>query len=125
MEASAPENAEEDVFGIEPLLRQPRRRRSSMLDRWIQDQQTSAINDPTRRDDLDISEDTPRSGPRSHAYLAYPEFGRTPKARDEVSTLNSYDLMDDNDIPELEVGDLDRIVPKVSLVGFQSFQYSI
>ncbi|KAJ7161356.1 hypothetical protein C8R43DRAFT_330737 [Mycena crocata] len=82
--------AEDDPFNIKPLLLQPRRRRSSMLNKWIQDQQQVPVD----------VEDTslPPSGTRSNPYLAYPDLG-TPTFNESAVSFNSYDLLDDDDIP--------------------------
>ncbi|KAJ7751268.1 hypothetical protein DFH07DRAFT_531336 [Mycena maculata] len=88
--------AEDDPFNIKPLLLQPRRRRSSMLNKWIQDQQQ-----PTQVVDVD-DEPLPHSGTRSNPYLAYPELGTpTFNAGFNASAVsfNSYDLLEDDDIP--------------------------
>lgn len=84
--------AEDDPFNITPLLLQPRRERSSMLDKWIQDQQQSA---PAIVDADDAP--PPHVGTRSNPYLAYPELGR-PKFNTSAVSMSSYDLLED-DIP--------------------------
>ncbi|KAJ7193394.1 hypothetical protein GGX14DRAFT_478836 [Mycena pura] len=88
---------EEDPFSVGPLLLQPRRRRSSMLDKWIQDQQVL----PTDFVDVEEGPSVLVSGTRSHPYLAYPELGTVAFHASEVS-VNSYDLLEDDDIPENE-----------------------
>ncbi|KAJ7492408.1 hypothetical protein FB451DRAFT_531471 [Mycena latifolia] len=86
--------AEEDPFNIKPLLLQPRRRRSSMLDKWIQDQQQV----PTDVVDIEDAPSLPVSGTRSNPYLAYPELG-SPRFNESAVSVNSYDLLEDDDIP--------------------------
>ena len=59
------------------LGRQPRRRKSSLLDRWIQDQQSQL-----QALDLDLQEDLdndplPAPGSLCHPYLAYPHLSRS------------------------------------------------
>lgn len=80
---------DEDPFNIQPLLPQPRRRRSSLLNKWIQEQQ---------------KQPTTQSNPAPsniNSFLVYPELVSDRNAtRDDVSTLNSYDLVDDDDIPQ-------------------------
>lgn len=81
---------EEDPFNVQPLMLQPRRRRSSLLDKWIQEQQKNP-------------DDEPPPTMRTHAYLVYPEFGRDPSpSRHDVVTLDNYDLVNDDDIPPHE-----------------------
>ncbi|KAJ7103311.1 hypothetical protein B0H15DRAFT_206352 [Mycena belliarum] len=80
-----------DPFNIRPLLLQPRRRRSSMLNKWIQDQQQVPV-------DVADTVDTPGSGTRSNPYLAYPELG-SPTFHESAVSVESYDLVDDDDIP--------------------------
>ncbi|KAJ7925999.1 hypothetical protein B0H13DRAFT_1974176 [Mycena leptocephala] len=86
--------AEDDPFNIKPLLHQPRRRRSSMLNKWIQEQQQV----PTDILDVEEGSSLPPSGTRSNPYLAYPELGSHP-FHESVVSVNSYDMMDDDDIP--------------------------
>ncbi|KAF7311100.1 hypothetical protein HMN09_00654200 [Mycena chlorophos] len=90
---------EEDPFNIQPLLLQPlRRRRSSMLDKWIQDQQQTVPVDVV---DTDVTEEQERPATRGHPYLAYPELSPVsiPDASSSSASLVSYDLVDDTDIP--------------------------
>ncbi|KAJ7170096.1 hypothetical protein C8R46DRAFT_223332 [Mycena filopes] len=89
-----PYTADDDPFNIKPLLLQPRRRRSSMLNKWIQDQQQV----PTDVVDVEEGPSLPRSGTASNPYLAYPELG-TPAFHESVASINSYDLVEDDDIP--------------------------
>ncbi|KAG5644608.1 hypothetical protein DXG03_008086 [Asterophora parasitica] len=79
---------EEDPFNVQPFL-QPRRRRSSLLDKWINEQQ--------KKSDHGEHPSTPHINP----YLAYPELGHgVPNvSRDDVVTLDNYDLVNDDDIP--------------------------
>ncbi|KAJ3721642.1 hypothetical protein C8R42DRAFT_56208 [Lentinula raphanica] len=91
---------EEDPFNVRPM-QHPRRRRSSMLEKWIQEQQKVPST----------PKPTPRASngnnnallPRVHPYLAYPDLGSTQESRSRsgsVITLGSYDLVDDADIPQ-------------------------
>lgn len=87
---------DEDPFNIQPLLQQPRRRRSSLLNRWIKEQQkqTPASDTTSQKPDL------PTPPPRITPYLAYPELASDRNvALDEASTVESYDLVEDDDIP--------------------------
>jgi len=94
---------EEDPFNIRPLLLQPRRKRSSMLNKWIQDQQRLPTN--TDDDIMDLTDESSspfHSGTRSNPYLAYPDLGTAAKhSSPHVSsvTLASFDLVEDDDIP--------------------------
>src|ERR1700726_4143852 len=59
------------------LGRQPRRRRSSLLDRWIQDQQSQLqALDLDTQNDLD-NDPLPAPGSLCHPYLAYPHLSRS------------------------------------------------
>ncbi|KAJ6520041.1 hypothetical protein C8R45DRAFT_807359 [Mycena sanguinolenta] len=90
--------AEDDPFHVQPLLLQPRRRRSSMLNKWIKDQQQV----PTEQISTDVVDDEgpslPLSGTRSNPYLAYPELG-SPTFHESVASVNSYDMVEDDDLP--------------------------
>ncbi|KAF8215989.1 hypothetical protein K438DRAFT_1799877 [Mycena galopus ATCC 62051] len=94
--------AEDDPFHIQPLLLQPRRRRSSMLNKWIKDQQQV----PTQQIPTDIADDEGPllllSGTRSNPYLAYPELG-SPAFHESAVSVNSYDMVEDDDLPEHEM----------------------
>ncbi|KAF5385323.1 hypothetical protein D9615_001328 [Tricholomella constricta] len=88
---------EEDPFNVQPLL-QPRRRRSSLLDKWIYEQQKK-------------TDQAPPPSPHNNQYLAYPELGSDPNSfRDDVVTLDNYDLVNDDDIPP-QVNFSDKEVP--------------
>ncbi|KAJ6621090.1 hypothetical protein B0H10DRAFT_2215360 [Mycena sp. CBHHK59/15] len=91
--------AEDDPFSIKPLLLQPRRRRSSMLNKWIHDQQQV----PTNVVDDEEGSSLPRAGTPSNPYLAYPELGsptfHDSAFNDSAVSVNSYDLLEDDDIP--------------------------
>lgn len=87
---------DEDPFNISPPLFTKPRRRSSMLNKWI-DQQSNTTNylDPDR---------SLLAGTRSNPYLAYPDIaGRVclqEAATRSTLSIASYDLVDDDDIPE-------------------------
>ncbi|KAG6832547.1 hypothetical protein H0H92_000176 [Tricholoma furcatifolium] len=68
---------DEDPFNVRPLQQQPRRRRSSLLDKWIQEQQKP----PDSENHTDASE--------LHQTLANPS----------EDDLDNYDIVDDDDIP--------------------------
>ncbi|THV07591.1 hypothetical protein K435DRAFT_848008 [Dendrothele bispora CBS 962.96] len=99
---------EEDPFNIQPLLLQPRRKRSSMLDKWIQDQQRLPIN--TDIHDLTNESSPFQSGTRSNPYLAYPDLSTTAARHTSPNvsstTLASFDLVEDDDIPRDVVPDM-------------------
>ncbi|KAJ3750668.1 hypothetical protein DFH05DRAFT_107387 [Lentinula detonsa] len=89
---------EEDPFSVQPML-QTRRRRSSMLDKWIQEQQKA---DSSGQSTSRASSNT-LTVPRGHPYLAYPDLGLTQESRSRSGsaiTIGSYDLVDDEDIPQ-------------------------
>ncbi|KAG6911610.1 hypothetical protein DXG01_011913 [Tephrocybe rancida] len=78
---------EEDPFNVRPILLQPRRRRSSLLDKWIQEQQKPPDEEPPPTD-------------QNTTYLVYPEAGGLCNvSKDDVVTLDNYDIVDDEDIP--------------------------
>ncbi|KAF9015597.1 hypothetical protein BDQ17DRAFT_1418649 [Cyathus striatus] len=72
-----------------PLLPHPRRRRSSLLDKWIKDQQTAPSTLPILR----------ASSSPPNPYLAYPDLPfHALSIEDDTATVDSYDLVDDQDI---------------------------
>ncbi|KAF9502444.1 hypothetical protein BDN71DRAFT_1500566 [Pleurotus eryngii] len=81
----------------------PRRRRSSLLDRWIKEQQTQphvTLDEPLGILGFDPTQ--PSSGTPPNAYLAYPDLAQrqtAEEASDDDNTVNSYDLVQDDDIP--------------------------
>ena len=88
---------EEDPFNVVPARIQPRRKRSSMLDKWINEQQrTHSIRG---RNILDLTDDrTPSPAPHADAYFPYPgPAGHlAPHAASRV-TVDSYDMVEDED----------------------------
>ena len=101
--------ADEDPFNVQPIVQQVKsikHRRPSLLDKWILEQQQS----PTEYHDafhlpgpyFSTSDAFP-SASFSNPYLAYPDLPRVPPidttADEETASLNSYDLVDDDDIP--------------------------
>lgn len=101
--------ADEDPFNVQPIVQQVKsikHRRPSLLDKWILEQQQS----PTEyHDALHLASphfsasDAFPSASFSNPYLAYPDLPRVPPihttADEETASLNSYDLVDDDDIP--------------------------
>ncbi|KAI5836510.1 hypothetical protein K523DRAFT_225711 [Schizophyllum commune Tattone D] len=89
---------EEDPFNVVPARIQPRRKRSSMLDKWINEQQrTHSIRG---RNILDLTDDrTPSQARHADAYFPYPgPAGHlAPHAASRV-TVDSYDMVEDEDI---------------------------
>lgn len=79
------------------------RRRSSHLQRWIQEQQCHTSASPSVVD-LTNDLDEPRVGTPCNPYLAYPHISLTPArhAKDDLDSLHSYDLIADDDIPAPE-----------------------
>ncbi|RDB29417.1 hypothetical protein Hypma_015760 [Hypsizygus marmoreus] len=79
--------ADEDPFNVRPLFQQPRRRRSSLLKKWIEEQQQHP--------------DVRNLPPPDRPYIAYPNLASVHIATsDEAVTLNGYDLVEDDDIPQ-------------------------
>ncbi|KAL0951494.1 hypothetical protein HGRIS_008179 [Hohenbuehelia grisea] len=98
----------EDDLPIPALFTRPRRRRSSMLDRWIKDQQTQPTSTSTSSSisDITIDPSSPTSGTPSNAYLAYPDLvsnKRPSTVSDDGNTTSSYDLVQDDDLPSNDV----------------------
>ncbi|KAF9454071.1 hypothetical protein P691DRAFT_798349 [Macrolepiota fuliginosa MF-IS2] len=95
---------EEDPFNVRPLPQQyPRRRRSSMFEKWIEEQQRYSIpGDPSSSTDTRVHTRS-QSNPATHAYLAYPELNRSSLNRtgpaEDAASESGYDLVDDDDIP--------------------------
>ncbi|KAF8640355.1 hypothetical protein AX17_000026 [Amanita inopinata Kibby_2008] len=80
---------DEDPFSVKPLLQQPRRRRSSMLDKWIKEQQfPSPLVSDSPASHIQTSFDHPHESRPSDS-----------KQNDDDATVNSYDLVQDEDIP--------------------------
>jgi hypothetical protein len=101
--------ADEDPFNVQPIVQQVKsikHRRPSLLDKWILEQQQS----PTEYDGalhppgpcFSTSDASP-SASFSNPYLAYPDLPRVPPidttADEDTASINSYDLVDDDDIP--------------------------
>jgi hypothetical protein len=101
--------ADEDPFNVQPIVQQVKyikHRRPSLLDKWILEQQQSTTE---YYDALHLpgpcfsTPDASASASFSNPYLAYPDLPRVPPidtaADDDTSSINSYDLVDDDDIP--------------------------
>ncbi|KAG7098945.1 hypothetical protein E1B28_000835 [Marasmius oreades] len=89
---------EEDPFSPQPL--RPRRRRSSMLDKWIQEQQRSSVASSSGH-----TQDLPNDGNlRLNPYLAYPDLSQHPNPVpgpcQSAATLDSYDVVDEEDLAQ-------------------------
>lgn len=118
--------ADEDPFNVQAIVQQVKsikHRRSSLLDKWISEQQQSsteyydAFHLP--RPSFSTS-DASASASFCNPYLAYPDLPRVPTIDNEDSaSINSYDFVDDDDIPA-NVTRQDT-VPQVNL----SFSYSL
>lgn len=109
---------DEDPFNVTPLFAQPQRRRSSMLNQWVHQQHSVPPSDY-----LDPHLDPPllptaATRTNSNPYLAYPDMSRLHVARDGAQestvSLNSYDFVDDEDIPA-------NVQPPVCLFSTISF----
>lgn len=87
---------DEDPFNVRPL---PHRRRSSLLDKWIHEQQSTSH---TR---------SLSASAASQAFLAYPELNRPSLdcASPDTSKDAGYDFVDDDDIPENLAADLNAL----------------
>ncbi|KAF8349687.1 hypothetical protein F5887DRAFT_877262 [Amanita rubescens] len=72
--------ADEDPFHVTPRFNPPRRRRSSLLDKWIRDQQI-----------------LPSPASAVESYLDVHDF--SPSSKDDDPSVHSYDLVQDQDIP--------------------------
>jgi hypothetical protein len=93
--------ADEDPFNIQPVLQQVKfikHRRSSLLDKWILEQQ----HNPTKYHDAKPYFSTSDAS-LCNPYLAYPDLRRVPPMdtadNEDAASINSYDLVDDDDIP--------------------------
>lgn len=117
---------DEDPFHVQPPVRLTcynLQNQPSLLDQWINDQLSEA--DPDAHDDMlpppaihDDSDDAPRCGTPTHPFLAYPDIGRLPfehlheSRQDDASSVYSYDLVNDDDLPE------PPLTPQVSRAEF-------
>jgi hypothetical protein len=85
---------EEDPFNVLPFQQRPRRRRSSMFEKWLEEQQTQphTLKTPT---DIHLP-----LLPPSAPFIRYLDIGSDQNVvSDDASILNSYDLVEDDDIP--------------------------
>lgn len=98
--------ADEDPFNLHPIVQQVkpiRHRRSSLLDKWILEQQQSSTE---YHDSLHLprpsfsTSDASASASFCNPYLAYPDLRRAPPIHnDDAASIISYDFVDDDDIP--------------------------
>jgi hypothetical protein len=98
--------SDDDLFAIKPLSYQPRRQRPSHLQRWIEDQRTSPLL-TDKSSILELSDDDASSivGTASNPYLAYPQLSRvssTRTRRNDVNSIDSYDVVEDVNLPRPE-----------------------
>ena len=118
--------AEEDPFNVQPIVLQvksTKHRRPSLLDKWILEQQQS----PTEYHDamhlpgsyFSTSDAFPPAS-FSNPYLAYPDLPRLPPidttVDEDTASINSYDLVDDDDIPSIVAHE--DAVPQVIIALF-------
>lgn len=94
--------ADEDPFNAHQQLHPPKHRRSSLLDKWILEQQYPTEYPHTLRSSKPRASDASPSF--SNPYLAYPDLPRvtpidTSTEKDDTTSIHSYDLVDDDDIP--------------------------
>ncbi|KAG6877872.1 hypothetical protein C0993_002873 [Termitomyces sp. T159_Od127] len=103
---------EEDPFNARPIIfLQPRRRRSSLLDKWIQEQQKPSPGKscPTT--------------PQNTSYLAYPAALGVPNpSKTDIVTLDNYDIVDDDDIPTTPHAPDVRLYSALFFHSFNFFQ---
>jgi hypothetical protein len=115
---------DEDPFNVRPIVQQIKsikHRRPSLLDKWIMEQQQS----PTEYDALHLPDprfstsDASSSASFSNPYLAYPDLPRVPPidttADKDTASINSYDLVNDDDIPANVTIVPDDDVPQVNI----------
>jgi len=97
---------DEDPFNVQPILQHVtsiKRHRSSLLDKWILEQQnTTECPNPLHLPKPRLSASASFSNP----YLAYPDLPRVTSidttGKEDTCSINSYDFVDDNDIPANE-----------------------
>lgn len=114
------EEATDIVMELRP--RQPRRNRSTYFTRWMKAQDSSKGVTPEfvvdlsdarydssdsreRLDDSDLELPPPRPGSACNPYLAYPAMYTPPRAFRSTDSLESYDLLNDDDIPEIDLSE--------------------
>lgn len=104
---------DEDPFSVHSYLQEAQEnrnkaRRSSLLDTWIKERQTSpdaenAFLRPPRPPYARLG-----LGSSSNPYLAYPDLPRIPSIpslrKDDSSSVQSYDFIEDDDIPSIPRG---------------------
>ncbi|KAF8807797.1 hypothetical protein BYT27DRAFT_7097490 [Phlegmacium glaucopus] len=96
--------ADEDPFNVQTIVQQVKsikHRRSSLLDKWILEQQQNPTECPNT-----LHLPKPRSSASasfSNPYLAYPDLPRVTSfdtaGKEDTCSIISYDFVDDNDIP--------------------------
>lgn len=96
-----PPDEEEEEQGSIPRHRRVVRRRSSHLERWIQDQHRLSTSSSSEDGDVFVSlnDDVPAIGTACHPYLAYPHLTTRHCSReDDKQTLESFIVVDDDDV---------------------------
>lgn len=97
--------AEEDSFSVTPLFKQPRRRRSSLFNKWILDQQAYSGTLHAIPDDggVPIANSSPvESHQTIESSVACPSLEQPsmlPQGNASLVTITSYDFVDDTDLP--------------------------
>ena len=125
---------DEDPFNVRPTVQQIKsikHRRPSLLDKWIMEQQQS----PTEYDALHLPEprfstsDASSSASCSNPYLAYPDLPRVPPidttADKDTASINSYDLVNDDDIPANITVVRDGAVSQVNIIFLSCSDFRI
>ena len=103
--------ADEDPFNVQSIVQRVKtvnHRRSSLLDKWILEQQVEQ-NSAKYHDALHLpgpcfsTSDASASASYCNPYLAYPDLPRVPPNdttdNEDAASINSYDFVDDDDIP--------------------------
>ncbi|KZT30866.1 hypothetical protein NEOLEDRAFT_41761 [Neolentinus lepideus HHB14362 ss-1] len=93
-----PEDEDEETVSI-PCRRQIVRRRSSHLERWIEDQHRLSTTSEDTDAYISLNDDVPPVGTACHPYLAYPHLTTRYCSEDVYKqTLESFIVVDDDDV---------------------------
>ena len=124
---------DEDPFNVRPIeqrMKSIKHRRPSLLDKWIMEQQQSPTeyHDALHRPEPCFSTyDASSSASFSNPYLAYPDLPRVPPidtiADKDSASINSYDIVNDDDIPANVTITRDDAAPRVNIHFSFSFYF--
>lgn len=114
---------DEDPFTVKPIVQRVnfiKHQRSSLLDKWILEQQ----QDP---DELDLPEPSLSTSHASasfgNPYLAYPDLPRVipidTTRHEDTDSVYSYDFVNDDDIPAKAIPE--RVVLQVNHLSFSFY----